>query len=96
MKFIPSVYLRLVRRVARPGDGLMEYMLTTEGVENPTCTIIPVMKTSRRDGRTNSLILEYYLEYDGKVYKAEMEAYLNLFVKLGAQPVEVEDDVPAA
>lgn len=94
MKFIPNVYLRLIKRVSRPHLGTVEYMVTPCGIDDPECTIIPVMAVSgiKKDGPQK----DYYLAFEGKVYKAEREEYLNLHVKLGAKPTGIDDDLPAA
>ena len=96
MKFVPNLYLRLVKRVSRPDLGVLKYVLTDQGLDDPNCTIVPVMRKRIFSTIHTVNYLEYYLEFEGKVYKAEQELYLCLHVPFGAQPVEVLDELPAA
>lgn len=87
-EFVPTHYLRLVKRASQILHGVVEYTLTEEGIENPKCTICPVMLHLPKP----DLKAVVYVQYDEKVYKGHplrwsTDNVLVLTVPIGAEPV---------
>lgn len=61
-RFQPTHYMRLIQRVSHIIHGIVEYQLTEKGIENPNCTICPVM-LDLSDSVNNC-----FIEFDNKVY----------------------------
>ncbi len=87
-EFVPTHYLRLVKRRSQIAHGVVEYELTEEGIENPNCTICPVMlHLSKSD--VNAVV---YILYNEKVYlghplRWDTNNVLFATVPIGAEPV---------
>lgn len=86
--FKPTNFFRLVKRVSN--GAVVEYKLSEDGLDDPKCTIIPVMMTTKRG--PNGLNISYLLDR-GKIYKSEcgvwgMDGTLELRVSLYATPVK--------
>lgn len=85
--FRPTHYMRLISRHNMVNVGVVEYRITEQGLEDPECTIVPIMLLYQ------NLNNEVIIQFDDMLYEARViiwgiKGHAVLHLPLDAVPLE--------